>query len=79
MISLRELQKIFGGEISTKGELLCPGPGHSAVDRSLSIRPTDDAPNDCGVVFNSFAQDDPGDCLAYIREKLNGHNDRPGS
>ena len=38
MIDLRSLQRALGGEISG-GQLLCPGPGHSPRDRSLSVRP----------------------------------------
>ena len=41
MIDLRSLQRALGGEISG-GQLLCPGPGHSPRDRSLSVRPIGD-------------------------------------
>jgi hypothetical protein len=59
MLSLRELQRIFGGEIAkAKGELHCPGPGHSRDDRSLSLRPAEDAPNDFELLYHSFADDD---------------------
>jgi hypothetical protein len=70
MLSLRELQRIFGGEISD-GELHCAGPGHSRADRSLSLRPVEDAPNDLGLVYHSFADDDSATIEDFLREKLN--------
>jgi RecA-family ATPase len=80
MIDLRTLQRALGGEISG-GQLLCPGPGHSAVDRSLSVKPDDNAPD--GFLVHSFAHDDPIACKDYVREKLgspafkpNGSNGR---
>ena len=70
MLSLRELQRIFGGEISN-GELHCAGPGHSRADRSLSLRPVEDGPNDLGLMYHSFADDDPTAIEDFLREKLN--------
>ena len=70
MLSLRELQRIFAGEISN-GELHCAGPGHSRADRSLSLRPVEDGPNDLGLMYHSFADDDPTAIEDFLREKLN--------
>jgi hypothetical protein len=70
MLSLPELQRIFGGEISN-GELHCPGPNHSRADRSLSLRPAEDVPNDLGLMYHSFAEDEPAVIEDFIREKLN--------
>ena len=47
--------------------MLAPGPGHSAADRSLSIRIDPAAPD--GFVVHSFADDDPIRCRNYVREK----------
>jgi RecA-family ATPase len=47
--------------------LLCPGPGHSAKDESLSIKLDPGAPD--GMLVYSFADDDPIACKDYIREK----------
>jgi hypothetical protein len=67
MIDLRTLQRALGGEISG-GQLLCPGPGHSATDRSLSVKPEKDAPD--GLLVHSFAGDDPIACKDHVRERL---------
>jgi hypothetical protein len=50
------------------GQVLCPGPGHSAKDRSLSITPDDAAPG--GFLAHSFAGDDPIVCKDFARQKL---------
>jgi hypothetical protein len=46
----------------------CPGPGHGAKDRSLSVSPSATAPS--GFLVHSFAGDDPIVCLDYVRAKL---------
>jgi RecA-family ATPase len=67
MLDLRTLQRALGGQISG-GRLLCPGPGHSAADRSLSIKLNNEAPD--GFLVYSFSGDDPIVCKDYVREKL---------
>ena len=64
--NLRVLATALGGEISG-GQLLCPGPDHSAADRSLSIKLDSNAPD--GFVVHSFAGDDPIACKDYVRSK----------
>jgi hypothetical protein len=66
MVDLRTLRAALGGEISGD-RLLCPGPGHSAADRSLSIRLDSNAPD--GFLVHSFANDDPIECKDYVRSK----------
>jgi hypothetical protein len=66
MFTLETLRKSLGGKI-TNGQLLCPGPGHSAKDESLSIKLDPRAPD--GMLVYSFAGDDPIVCKDYIREK----------
>src|SRR5262249_7243843 len=66
MIDLRTLQRALGGDISN-GQLLCPGPGHSPADRSLSIKLDSNTPD--GFVVHSFAGDDPVKCKDFVREK----------
>jgi hypothetical protein len=72
-ITLEELHRALGGEIRPGKEVRCPGPGHSAGDRSLSVRPADTKD---GFVTHSFAADAPQDCNEYVRTKLqaNGLN-----
>src|SRR5262249_54066860 len=50
------------------GQVLAPGPGHSAQDRSLSVKLDDAAPD--GFVVHSFAGDDPIACRDHVRRKL---------
>jgi RecA-family ATPase len=64
---LQTIARQLGGEVSG-GQVLCPGPGHSAKDRSLSIRIDGNAPD--GFVVNSFSTDDPINCKDYVRQCL---------
>jgi hypothetical protein len=66
MLDLRSLRQALGGHISN-GQLLCPGPGHSAADRSLSVKIDAGAPD--GFVVHSFAGDDPIACRDHVRAK----------
>src|SRR5215471_10334570 len=65
--SLEEIARALDGEISN-GQVKAPGPGHSAQDRSLSVKLSDTDPS--GFVVHSFANDDAIDCKKYVREKL---------
>lgn len=64
-ISIKEIARILGGEVRGT-QCLCPGPGHSRADRSLSV--TISASGD-DIVVHSFASDDPIACKDYVREK----------
>lgn len=55
MMSLPAIASALGGAVAAN-EVIAPGPGHSANDRSLSVRFEDDAPD--GFVVHSFAGDD---------------------
>ena len=66
--SLQTVARALGGEISD-GQVLAPGPGHSAKDRSLSVMIDANAPD--GFVVHSFSGDDPVACRDHIRERLN--------
>ncbi len=48
--------------------MLCPGPGHSAGDRSLSVKP--DPADREGFLTHSFAGDDWKACRDHVRKKL---------
>jgi Protein of unknown function (DUF3631) len=74
---LQSLARALDGEVRGE-EVLCPGPGHSAADRSLSVKPDKGAPD--GFLVYSFSDDDPIVCRDYARRKLglppfepNGH------
>ena len=65
-MDLKALQHALGGQIS-HGQLLCPGPGHSRVDRSLAVKIDANAPD--GFLVHSFAGDDAIECRDYVRAK----------
>lgn len=66
--NLQTLARALGGEVSN-GQVLAPGPGHSATDRSLSVMLNAGAPD--GFVVNTFSPaDDPIVCKDYVRERL---------
>jgi RecA-family ATPase len=79
-LSLQQIARVLNGKIRN-GQVLAPGPGHSAADRSLSVKISDSG-ND--FIVNSFSGDDPLECKKYVREKCglpskpngNRHSDR---
>jgi putative DNA primase/helicase len=64
----RSVARALGGEVVARDSILCPGPGHSRRDRSLSIRINPAAPE--GFLVHSFAGDDPLACREYARDAL---------
>jgi hypothetical protein len=66
ILRLQQLARFLGGTINN-GQVLAPGPGHSAADRSLSVKLDPNAPE--GFILHSFAGDDPIVCRDYVREK----------
>jgi hypothetical protein len=72
---LRELARALGGEISGR-QVLAPGPGHGARDRSLSIKIEPGAPG--GFLVYSFAGDDPVTCKDHVRHRLGLPQWQPG-
>jgi putative DNA primase/helicase len=64
---LGKIAQLLGGEVSG-GQVLCPGPGHSSIDRSLSVLLDPRAPD--GFVVNSFAKDNEIECRDYVRAKV---------
>jgi hypothetical protein len=72
---LRKLASVLGGEVSGR-QVLTPGPGHGACDRSLSIKIEPDAPD--GFLVFSHAGDDPIVCKDYVRQRLGLPKWQPG-
>jgi Protein of unknown function (DUF3631) len=66
MMSLHEIAKVLGGEVSGQ-QVLAPGKDHSPADRSLSVT-INDAGDD--IVVHSFAGDDPIAAKDFVRTKL---------
>ena len=71
----RAIARALGGEVAGQ-QVLAPGPGHSRLDRSLSIRIEPGAP--AGFIVFSFAGDDPLACKDYVRERLGLPEWEPG-
>jgi hypothetical protein len=79
IIGLRSLARALNGEV-VGGQILCPGPGHSLRDRSLSVRLSASAPD--GFIAFSDARDDWRVCRDHVRARLrlpreNGPRRRP--
>lgn len=70
-----EIAYALGGEVQGT-RVLCPGPGHSKHDRSLSIFINPNAPD--GFLVNSFAGDDWKECRDHVKAALGlKHNTQP--
>jgi putative DNA primase/helicase len=67
MFDLRHIARALGGEVVGR-QVLAPGPGHGARDRSLSIRISADAPD--GFLAFSHAGDDWQACKDHVRQRL---------
>ena len=67
MQDLRSLARALGGEVSGH-QVIAPGPGHSPLDRSLSVKPSPTAPD--GFIVHSHAGDDALACKDYVRSKI---------
>ncbi len=65
---VRAAARALGGDISGRNGVVCPGPGHSRQDRSLSVRFDPSAPD--GFVVYSHAGDSVLDCKDHVRERL---------
>jgi hypothetical protein len=65
-MNVHYLAKTLGGDIIGPGKILCPGPGHSRTDRSLSV--IFDGAGDFAV--HSFAGDDWQTCKDHVRALL---------
>jgi hypothetical protein len=68
LLNLQMVARALNGEISN-GQVLAPGPGHSAKDRSMAVKIDSGAPD--GFLVNSFSGDDPITCKDFVRERLN--------
>jgi putative DNA primase/helicase len=67
-LDVRAAARALGGDISGRDGVVCPGPGHSRQDRSLSVRFEPSAPD--GFVVYSHAGDSVLDCKDHVRERL---------
>src|SRR4051812_21357902 len=67
MMALRSMAATLGGDV-TGASVLCPGPGHSPRDRSLSVTLVPEAPD--GFMVFSHAGDDWRTCRAHVLDRL---------
>jgi hypothetical protein len=67
-MNLGEAARLLGGVVMSGDHVLCPGPGHSRTDRSLSVRFDPNVPG--GFIVNSFAGDSPLKCRDHVRQCL---------
>ena len=73
MTALRSMAAALGGDVvNGRGGpfILCPGPGHSARDRSLSVSPSSTDPD--GFVCFSHANDDWRACRQHVLARTGG-------
>jgi RecA-family ATPase len=63
---LPNLARALGGEVAN-GQVRAPGPGHSAADRSMMVKPDSSAPD--GFIVFSHSGDDPLVCKDYVRQR----------
>ncbi|TXM66897.1 virulence-associated protein E [Methylobacterium sp. WL12] len=71
--TLAEIARVLRGNVHGS-QALCPGPGHSPKDRSLSIRLSDASPD--GFIVFSHAGDDFRACRDYVADALGLPADR---
>jgi Toprim domain len=67
-IDTRTAARLLCGDVSGRDSIVCPGPGHSQRDRSLSVRLVPGSED--GFVVYSHAGDPIPDCKDYVRERL---------
>jgi Toprim domain-containing protein len=65
--NLQHVAHALGGEVSG-GQVLAPGPGHSSHDRSLAVRPAQNAPD--GLLIYSHCGDDWRTCRDHVLSRL---------
>ena len=66
-LSLPHMARQLGGVVTGR-QVLCPGPGHSPHDRSLSVRIEPSAAD--GLIVHSFAGDDFRECRDHVKARL---------
>lgn len=66
LFSIRAAAAALGGDPAGSNKIVCPGPGHSSKDRSLSVTFTGDGT----FVVHSFANDDWQVCRDHVKARL---------
>ena len=68
MIDIRAAARALGGDVIGRDAVAVPGPGHSARDRSLTVKFDPRAPD--GFLVYSHCDDDWRDCRDHVRARL---------
>jgi len=68
VIDLRAAARALGGDVIGRDAVAVPGPGHSARDRSLTVKFDPRAPE--GFLVYSHCDDDWRDCRDHVRARL---------
>jgi hypothetical protein len=66
MSELHQIARALGGEVMSRGRVICPGPGHTKDDRSLCVWFGDDD----SFTTHSFANDDWKECRRHVESIL---------
>jgi putative DNA primase/helicase len=75
VIDAQQIACALRGDVVGRDQVLAPSPGHSAKDRSLSVKIAPNHPN--GLVVHSFTED-WRTCRDYVFERLGIDRCRPG-
>jgi putative DNA primase/helicase len=76
VIDIRAAARALGGDVIGRDAVAAPGPGHSARDRSLTVKFAAGAPD--GFLVYSHCDDDWRDCRDHVRARLGLSPWRPG-
>ena len=76
MMHIGNAAAALGGEVTGHNTILCPGPGHSPKDRSLSVKLDPTAPG--GFLTYSHTGDDWRLCRDHVRACLGLPPCQPG-
>ena len=68
-LDINQAATLLGGDVIGRNRVLCPGPGHSPRDRSLSVTFHEE-----GFGTNSFSGDDFRDCRDHVKALLGWTN-----
>jgi hypothetical protein len=70
--NIRSAAIALGGDVAGRNRILCPGPGHSRKDRSLSVTFNGDS-----FVCHSFSKDDWRECRDHVKALLGFSDEKP--
>jgi putative DNA primase/helicase len=76
MTNLRAAAQALGGQIAGRNTVVCPSPGHSPRDRSLSVTFDPNTPD--GFLVYAHAGDDWKACRDHVRSRLGLPSWQPG-